>query len=190
MRSSPIQIISAASWPRQLKGAQPCPRPASLDVHRRRPGVACCWRAGGHGRSARSRFPACRPGKNLNAGAECNKAPSTYEMEGALLWPRRPGSASCPATPALRAARRGQAPGRWSRFPGRSHVSGVAPRRCPFPTVKAFLRPSRESRKSLRQPVLRFFFYPHDVHRARPLIRTLPRLPTVLCTSHPQDNRT
>ena len=81
--------------------------------------------------------------------AECNKAPSMYEMEGALLWPRRTRAASCPASPALRAARQGQAPVRSTGFPVHSHVSGVSPRWCPFPTVKVFLRPPRGSRKGL-----------------------------------------
>jgi hypothetical protein len=41
-----------------------------------------------------------------------------YEMEGALLWPRPASPAGCPSRPAPRAARRGQAPVSWSRFPG------------------------------------------------------------------------
>jgi hypothetical protein len=73
-----------------------------------------------------------------------------YEMEGALLWPRRTEAASCPASPALRAARQDQEPVRHTGFPACSHVSEVALRWCPFPTVKAFLRPRELPRKGLQ----------------------------------------
>jgi hypothetical protein len=118
--------------------------------------------------------------------AECNKAPSTYEMEGALLWPRRPRSASCPASPALRAARRGRTPVRCTGFPAHSHVSGVAPGWCPFPTVKAFLPASGVFAQGSGAVHFWFFLCPHDVHSAKPLIRTGGRLSTGLCTGRPQ----
>jgi len=56
-----------------------------------------------------------------------------YEMEGALLWPRRTEAASCPASPALRAARQGQAPVRYTGFPVRPHR-----RSDPSPHVMAY----------------------------------------------------
>ena len=73
-----------------------------------------------------------------------------YEMEGALLWPRRAEAASYPASPALRAARQDRTPVRYTGFPAYSHVSEVALRWCPFPTVKAFLRPRELPRKGLQ----------------------------------------
>ena len=109
-----------------------------------------------------------------------------YEMEGALLWPRRPGSASYPASPALRAARQRLAPVRCTGFPAHSHVSGVAPRWCPLPTVKVFLHASASVAQGSAAVHFKFFPYPHDVHRKRPFIRTAHQLFTVLCTSHPQ----
>ena len=90
-------------------------------------------RPGDGGRSARLGLPACRPGKNPSVGhnatrpLDVNKAPSMYEMEGALLWPRRSGSASHPASLALRAARQRQAPRAINRFPG----PFPRPRSCP-----------------------------------------------------------
>jgi hypothetical protein len=109
-----------------------------------------------------------------------------YEMEGALLWPRRPGPASCPAFPALRAARRPQAPVRCAGCPAHSHVSRVAPRWCPFPTVKAFLPPSASVAQGPAAVHFKFFIHPHNVHSTRPLIRIARQLSTALCTSHPQ----
>jgi len=55
-----------------------------------------------------------------------------YEMEGALLWPRRAEAASYPASPALRAARQDRTPVRYTGFPAYSHVSEVALRWCRF----------------------------------------------------------
>jgi hypothetical protein len=59
-----------------------------------------------------------------------------------LLWPRRTRAASCLASPALRAARRGRTPVRSAGFPAHSHVCEVALSWCLFPTVTIFLHPS------------------------------------------------
>jgi len=95
-------------------------------------------------------LPACRCGLELSRPAECNKAPFMYEMKGALsghATPDRPV-----ARPPRRRAppRQGQAPAGNTGFPA-FPAPGVAPGWCPFPTVKAFLRPPRKSRKSLRE---------------------------------------
>jgi hypothetical protein len=50
-----------------------------------------------------------------------------YEMEGALLWPRRTEAAGRPDSPALRAARQGQTPVRYTGRPAYSHVSERLP---------------------------------------------------------------
>src|ERR1700735_5386473 len=109
-----------------------------------------------------------------------------YEMEGALLWPRRTEAASCPASPALRAARQSQTPVRRTGCPVRSHVSGVALRWCPFPTVKAFLRPLRVVAQGSAAIHFKFLLFPHDVHRTKPLIRTFRQLSTGFYTRNPQ----
>ena len=110
------------------------------------------------------------PGGDLRAGgrfasapflAKCsyraqrNKAPSMYEMEGAL-----PGLATL-GRPVAQPARR-HAPPAGTRYPCEGPVSrllprpGVAPGWFPFPTVKVFLLLSLQSRKSLRQFILSF----------------------------------
>ena len=81
--------------------------------------------------------------------------PPMYEM-GGLARIAVPGPASCLALLAPRADRRCQASVRGTRFPGSSHVPGVAPRWCPFPTVRAFLLPPRTPRKSLRSIITDF----------------------------------
>jgi hypothetical protein len=73
------------------------------------PGASRCARPAAGGCRSTSSAPWQRP----LCRAEFNKAPSMYEMEGALLWPRRPRSASCPASP----ARRCQAPARITSRP-------------------------------------------------------------------------
>jgi hypothetical protein len=79
-----------------------------------------------------------------------------YEMEGAL-----PGLAA-PDRPVTRPSRRRAPPAR-ARHPYEAPVSrplprpGVAPGRCPFPTVKVFLLPPGMSCKGLRQFILGFF---------------------------------
>src|ERR1039457_1863573 len=109
-----------------------------------------------------------------------------YEMEGALLWPRRTRAASCLASPALRAARPGRTPVRGAGFPAPSHVCQGALSWCLFPTVTIFLHPSASVAQGSATIHSKFFLYPHDTHRAGSLIRTSPRLSTGLYTSHPQ----
>ena len=104
-----------------------------------------------------------------------------YEMKGALSGHAAPGRPV--ARPSRRRAphRRGQAPAVNTGFPA-FPASRVAPGWCPFPTVNVFLRPFRESCKSL----IEVFSCPHAVHRIGPVIRTSRRLSTALCTSSPQ----
>ena len=88
--------------------------------------------------------------------AECNKAPFMYEMKGAL------SGHVAPDRPVARLPRR-HAPPDGAKHPPEPPVSRlfpcpeVAPGWCPFPTVKAFLLPLRESRKSLREFIFWFF---------------------------------
>jgi hypothetical protein len=88
--------------------------------------------------------------------AECNKAPSTYEMEGAL-----PGLAA-PDRPVARLPQRCAPPAR-TRHPRDVPVSrcfsrpGVASGWRPFPTVRVFLLPPPVSRKGPWPFILRFF---------------------------------
>jgi hypothetical protein len=84
---------------------------------------------------------------------------------GALPGVAAPGPASrlallasrAPPVPGIRAR---------DRFPGSSHVPGVAPRWCPFPTVRAFLLPPRTPRKSLK-PIISGFSGIHTVSTER-----------------------
>jgi len=118
--------------------------------------------------------------------AECNKAPSMYEMEGALLWPRRTEAAGCLASPALRAARQDQTPRAIHRFPGPFSRPEVALRWCPFPTVKAFLRLLLVVTQGSAAIHFKFLLHPHDIHKTRPLIRISRQLSTGLYTRNPQ----
>ena len=92
---------------------------------------------------------------------------------GPCAWHRHP-IGELPRLPS--AERRPPGPGTRSkyRFPGPPHVPGVAPRWCPFPTVKAFLLPQPVSRKSLREFISSFF----PVH-------TLSTKPSRLSARHP-----
>jgi len=109
-----------------------------------------------------------------------------YEMGGALLWPRRTEAAGCPASPALRAARQGQTPARYTGFPVHPHVPEVALRWCPFPTVKAFLRLLLVVAQGSAAIHFKFLLHPHDIHKTRPLIRISRQLSTGLYTRNPQ----
>ncbi len=88
-----------------------------------------------------------------------------YEMEGAL------SGLAAPGRPVARLPRRRAPPAR-ARHPWPLPRPGVAPGRCPFPTVKVFLLPPGMSCKGLRQFILGFFLYPHDVHKELGVIRT------------------
>ena len=74
--------------------------------------------------------------------SESDKAPPCMRWRG-LARPRHTKARQLPGFAG--AARRPPVPDARARdrFPGSSHVSGVAPRWCPFPTVKAFLPPPR-----------------------------------------------
>jgi hypothetical protein len=99
--------------------------------------------------------PACRSGAELRGRAEYNKAPFMYEMKGALSDPphqigQLPGFSGATRRPTVPSTHLNH------RFPGYSRVPGF-PGWCPFPAVKAFLLPLRESRKSLREFIFWFF---------------------------------
>jgi hypothetical protein len=104
-----------------------------------------------------------------------------YEMKGALSGRAAPGR------PVAQLPRH-HAPPDGAKHPPELPVSRlfrcpeVAPGRCPFPTVRAFLLPLRGSRKSPREFIFSFF----SVHRTRAVIRTSQRLSTGFCTLHPQ----
>jgi hypothetical protein len=95
------------------------------------------------------------PGVERRRRAQYNKAPFMYEMKGAL------SGRALPARPVARLPRR-RAPPAGAKHPPEPPVSRlfpcpeVAPGWCPFPTVKLFLLPSRQPRKSLREFILGF----------------------------------
>jgi hypothetical protein len=141
-----------------------------------------CRRSWAIGASA---FAAMSPGKILNSGQNATRPPPCMRWRGPCC------GLAAPDRPVIRppgAARRPPAPGpvRCTGFPAHSHVSGVAPRWCPLPTVKAFLQASASVAQGSAAVHFKFFPYPHDVHRKRSFIRTAHQLSTVLCTSHPQ----
>ena len=138
-------------------------------------------------RSSRPAFPRL-PGvpalvKTFPCRAESGKAPPCMRWRG-LARPRR----TRPASWLAGAARRPPVPGTRARgrSPGSSHVPGVAPGWCPFPTVKAFLLPPRTPRKALRSIISGHFGYPRGIHRTRAVIRIWRRLSTGLFTARPQ----
>ncbi len=69
----------------------------------------------------------------------------------------RTSLASCPARPAKPTAPPGPVTRAIYRFPGSSHVPGVSPEWCPFPAVKAFLRPSPAAAQGVESYFLRVF---------------------------------
>ena len=120
--------------------------------------------------------------------AECNKAPSMYEMEGALC------GLAAPDRPVARLPRRCAPPAR-AKHPREPPVSRlfprprVAPGWCPFPTVNVFLPACASVAQEPTGIHFEFFLHPHVAHRKRAVIRTLQRLSTALCTNHPQVTR-
>ena len=120
--------------------------------------------------------------------AECNKAPSMYEMEGALC------GLAAPDRPVARLPRRCAPPAR-AKHPREPPVSRlfprpwVAPGWCPFPTVNVFLPACASVAQEPPGIHFEFFCHPHVAHRKRVVIRTLQRLSTALCTNHPQVSR-
>jgi hypothetical protein len=108
-----------------------------------------------------------------------------YEMEGALLGPRRTGSASGLAEQRPRAHRSGQVPARNTGFPVLP-ASRSYPRMVPVSNGESI---STASVSVAQEPTgihFRFFLRPHVVHKTRMVIRTSQRLSTGFCTAHPQ----
>jgi hypothetical protein len=133
--------------------------------------------------SASSSIRSSCPGQAVNG--RIRRGPSMYEMEGprpaslrqADQLPGFAGAARRPPVPDTRAR---------DRFPGSSHVPGVAPRWCPFPTVKAFLLPPRARAQDPAASKFRDFRHPHGIHRKCVVIRTWQWLSTGLLTAYPQ----
>ena len=101
------------------------------------------------------------------------------------MRPRRSGSASCPAFPALRAARQGQAPARTAGFPAIPASLGC-PRMVPVSNGECI---STACASVAQEPAgihFEFFSIHMFAHRILAVIRTLQRLSTALCTNHPQ----
>jgi hypothetical protein len=159
------------------RGAPPSRRRA------RRPGAHClgswCRRRGtwpvldrdlGHRGWHSGGWPTCRSWHKTFPPGRIRPGPPMYEMGG-------PGSASPRQADQLPGLGRRRAPPpvpgtRWrDRSPGSSHVPGVAPRWCPFPTVKAFLLPPRTPHKSLKRIYSGFSRCPQDIHRKSTVIR-------------------
>jgi hypothetical protein len=92
----------------------------------------------------------CQPGHS--GRAESRQGPSMYEMEGPC--PASPHRlASCLALLAQRAARRGRVPVRGTDLPAPPTFPGSPPGGARFRTVRTFLLPSREPRKSPRPAI-------------------------------------
>ena len=101
------------------------------------------------------------------------------------MRPRRSGSAGCPASPALRAARQGQAPARTAGFPAIPASLGC-PRMVPVSNGECI---STRCASVAQEPAgihFEFFSIHMFAHRILAVIRTLQRLSTALCTNHPQ----
>jgi hypothetical protein len=99
--------------------------------------------------------------------------------------PRRSGSASCPASPAPRAARQGQAPARTAGFPAIPASLGC-PRMVPVSNGECI---STACASVAQEPTgihIEFFSIHMFAHRIMAVIRTFQRLSTALCTNHPQ----
>ena len=152
----------------------------------RRPFIWVGWMSSG--RTVRALgagvFPGVSARRERLRRAECNKAPSMYQMEGAC-GPRRSGSASC------RFPRR-HAPPASARYPREPPVSRLFPRPgvalgwCPFPTVKAFLPAAGSVAQEPAVIHFELFRCPHVAHRMRMVIRMSHSLSTGLSTNHPQ----
>ena len=170
-----------------------------------RPARVCCRRGGSRAHCPRPRPPEDSPvlcpdprssrlasrrcrraglAKPFLPRAESGKAPPCMRWRG-LARPRRacwPVAWSSPrhAPPA------GARYPRENRSPGSSHVPGVAPGRCPFPAVKAFLLPPQPQRKALPPAISCFSAIHEGIHRKHAVIRISQRLSTGLFTAYPQ----
>jgi len=91
-------------------------------------------------------FASVPPRQKPLCRAECNKAPSMYEMEGALLWPRRTEATSCPGLPG--AARRPPGPDTRAihRFPGPFSRLRSRPQMVPVSDGESISTPSASCR--------------------------------------------
>jgi hypothetical protein len=132
---------------------------------------------------AGQRILACRSWRNPLARGQWPKAPSTYEMEGALLGrasdrpvARLPGPAALPPVP--------DPPPR-TGFPARPRP-GSPPGGARFQTVTIFLRRHLHGQQKY-SPAYFFHFFTHiGIHRIRTVARIQLRLSTVICTPNPQ----
>ena len=108
-----------------------------------------------------------------------------YEMKGALSGRAAPGSASCPASPARRTARRCRTPTRITGFPPIPMSLG-----CPWvvPVSNGKSISIATAMVAQESPGAHFWFFlcPHIVHRMPTIIRTSRRLSTGLRTTCPQ----
>jgi len=134
------------------------------------------------------RFPGCPfPGRLVPSLTVSGSAGSSLTVSGSAGFPpRRSGPSGCPSAPAPRAARRCQAPAANTGFPAFPALPGKPPGWCPFPAVKAFLRPRSPVTQELAGIHFEFFLRAHVVHRIPPVIRISQRLSTGFCTSRPQ----
>src|ERR1700683_5637862 len=109
------------------------------------------------------RILACRSWQKRHGQAEWNKAPSMYEMEGALsghaapLSPGLPASARRPVSAAPRFLVPVPATRFRVRFPCACHLPGVSPEGCPFPAVEYFYCLDPALRKRWRAIILILF---------------------------------
>jgi hypothetical protein len=136
---------------------------------------------------ADSRILACRSRRKCRRPAECDQAPSTYEMEGA--WPGHAMPVRRPVAwlfPAPRASRQCQSPARSTGFPALLTFPGVASEVVPVSSGEAFLLLRQGDTQERADNYFYLFRHPHDVHRNPAVIRIYQRFSTTLCTTNPQ----
>jgi len=121
--------------------------------YRTRPPPCMRWRgpclAASHQVSRLPSLPCAAPGGRL---------PGLPALGQVGRFPGLPGPAGRPPVPCTR--------GKY-RFPGSSHVPGVASEWCPFPTVRYFYCLGGVPRKGLAQSHCEFLSCPHAVHRTQ-----------------------
>jgi len=145
----------AAGTARRSPRPRPVPRLAARDSRLGQRRVRGSRGDAGAAGQARAPVNGAGTGAGIGGGANMTKAPPCMRWRG-LARPRRTRSASC-----LAARRRG--PPARARHPREAPVSrllprsGVAPGRCPFPTVNVFLLRLAEPRKSPREFIFTLF---------------------------------